>query len=105
MKIMAYVLIIDAIGSLQFGSYHSVCSEYKFGFYKWVTPIFEYIKLFAWSTDYDPEIHKYKIASTLFCSNQMLQDYENYIFYALNFGLAWDLIRTITNPFESVESR
>ena len=102
---MAFALIIDATGSMQFGSYHSVCNEYNFGLYKWVTPIFQYIKLFAWSVDYDPEIYKYKIASILFCSNQILQDCENYIFYALNFGLAWDLIRTITNPFESVESR
>ena len=35
----------------------------------------------------------------------MIYDCLNYIFYALNFGLAWDLIRTITNPFESVEMR
>ena len=53
----------------------------------------------------NPEVFKYKIAGILFCSNQMIQNCENYVFYALNFGLAWDLIRTITNPFESVDSR
>ena len=106
---MAIVLIIDATGTIQFGSNASasVSSEYNhFDIHKWwETSIFENIKLFAWSINYDPEIYKYKIASILFCSNQMLQDCLNYMFYALNFGLAWDLIRTITNPFENVESR
>ena len=102
---MAVVLIIDAAGSSQFGRYHNVCSTYDLFPYIWSYHSFGYIELLAKTLNYDPQIYRYKIASILFCSNQMLQDCENYMFYALNFGLAWDLIRTITNPFESVESR
>jgi hypothetical protein len=69
------------------------------------TNFINYIEVFAKSVGLDPNVYRYKIAGILFCSNTMIYDCASYIFYAINFGLAWDLIRTITNPFESVEAR
>ena len=45
------------------------------------------------------------MASVLYCSNTMLEDFLQYTFYGINFGLAYDLIKTIKNPFLSANQR
>jgi len=45
------------------------------------------------------------MASVLYCSNTMIENFLQYTFYGINFGLAYDLIKTIKNPFLSANQR
>ena len=47
----------------------------------------------------------YYILSWLYCTNTLTEKLFQYTFYCINFGLAWDLLNSIRNPFESTETR
>lgn len=47
----------------------------------------------------------YYILSWLYCTNTLTQKLFQYTFYCINFGLAWDLLNSIRNPFESTDTR
>ena len=62
--------------------------------------------MFGYTTfNFDIEHYKYKIQGILYCSNTLFCDLFMYLYYAFNFGLAYDLIATIHSPFESIEQR
>jgi hypothetical protein len=109
MKVMAVLLIVDACVSIQIGAYRDVCTKKTLlrwiGNEKIVIPFVNHIKVWAASFQIDPAKNEYKIAGILFCSNSMTYYFLVGTFLMLNFGLAWDMWRSHTNPFESVESR
>jgi len=43
--------------------------------------------------------------SWLYCTNSITKKLFQYIFYTIKFGLAWDLINSIKNPFDSTDTR
>lgn len=51
------------------------------------------------------ENNTYSVLGVLYCSNSITTKLFQYTFYSVNFGLTWDLINSIKNPFDSTESR
>ena len=47
----------------------------------------------------------YYIVANLYCSNFLLHKFFQSTFYTINFGLVWDLYKSVRNPFESIEQR
>lgn len=106
------MLILDSANYLQFQQAEHVCSEHPDydSFHEYIP----YPFIFAWSllkTTYTTNDgiayyqQKYRSASVLYCSNNMLENFLQYTFYGINFGLAYDLIKTIKNPFLSANQR
>lgn len=42
---------------------------------------------------------------TLYCSNFVTAKVLQFMFFGFNFGIAWDMVKSMTNPFDSIEVR
>lgn len=49
--------------------------------------------------------HVYDYVGVLYCSNYLLHKFFQCTFYTMNFGLIWDLYKSVRNPFENTEQR
>lgn len=51
------------------------------------------------------DAQKFEILQIMFCSNFIVQKLFLFVYYGFNFGIAWDLTKSMSNPFDSVKER
>ena len=49
--------------------------------------------------------HEYYLSGILYCSNAMISRFFKYTFISLNFGMTWDLYKSVRSPFDSTTTR
>lgn len=96
--ILAFILIVQSAYIIQYNSEYFVCTTLD----QWPVKIFNY-SIFNWGNLTDQQT--YEGAGHLFCSNQLWTFLFDLIFYSFNFMLAHDLVKTVKNPFDSLDKR
>ena len=58
------------------------------------------------SFKYNPNFeHKFQILSWFYCSQMLFSNFFSITFYLINIGLAWDLVKSIRDPFQNANFR
>ena len=100
-RIYAIMMIVDSGNFLQFDLAQDIYRSNEYIDIPNVPMLGYYVFL---PTQYIIE-NKYQILAILYCSNQQTQAIFFNTFYSINFGLAWDLINSVRDPFESNSGR